>query len=320
MATKLKISFLIPAHNEENIIATPLRALERIADERVEVLVGLDGCTDGTKTIVEEFPFVKHVELNERGGKPAVLAKLVDVARGEILIVHDADWQFECTRDGLDALINDFADPHLGAIVLAPHNLPFLLDRKKVRSRPFLDNGIALHWFSEFLVERQTRKTPEGLYVDADEVIFPFTLNVFRKGEISHAKTVADDLERFVLLLDAGNKIKVYNDPSLPYFFITNQSFSMREHYRRRVRGHIARAQLRRATGHSSSGGKLYLEFLKYSLRNLRRIGLEDFRRIISWMTIIGASLVEARLKIIAGLPTTKKLWESRDKRQTCDV
>jgi len=310
-----RISFLIPAHNEQKVIATPLDALGRIADRRLEVLVGLDGCTDGTKEVVERFPFVKYVEMDERGGKPAVLERLARVARGDILVVHDADWRFVCTADGLERLIGDFADPRLGGVVLAPHNLPFLLDRASVRSRPYLDNAVALHWFNEFLIETQTRADPDGIFVDADAVVFPFTLNIFRAGAIPHAATVADDLERFLFLLDAGFRIKVYNDPSLPYFEITKKSFTAREHYRRRVRGHIARAQLRSRTGYRASGAKVYGKFLQYCVRNIRRMGPEDFARILSWLALISAAYVEARLKIFASLPSARALWESRDKR-----
>ena len=63
----LSVSFLIPAHNEERIIGHALDGLAAIARPDVEVLVGLDGCTDGTKAIVKRYPFAKWVELDDAG-------------------------------------------------------------------------------------------------------------------------------------------------------------------------------------------------------------------------------------------------------------
>jgi len=315
MNKRKRISFLIPAHNEEKTIAEPLRALCALDDERIEVLVGLDGCADGTLDIVRSFGNVRYFELAERGGKPAVLARLAGEASGDILIVHDADWRFVATPEGLDSLIADFDDPRLGGVVLPPHNLPFLLDRKKVASRHYRTNGISTHWLNEFLIEVQTHREGDSLYVDRDRMIFPFTLDIFRAGAIPQAVTVADDLERLVLLLDAGWSVKVYNSPRLPYFEIIKKSFTAREHYRRRVRGHIARRQLGQATGYRADTVRLYRELLKFILRNARRIGFEDSCRIVSWLGLVAVTWLEAACRVAQGTPSARELWASRDAR-----
>ena len=51
----MKLSFLIPAHNEEKIISKTLNNLINLPYENYEVLVGLDGCTDRTEEIVKRF-------------------------------------------------------------------------------------------------------------------------------------------------------------------------------------------------------------------------------------------------------------------------
>ncbi len=48
----MKISFLMAAHNEEKIIGEALDSLSKIPYENYEVIIGLDGCTDGTEGIV----------------------------------------------------------------------------------------------------------------------------------------------------------------------------------------------------------------------------------------------------------------------------
>ena len=68
MKDLVKASFLLPAHNEEKIIQHALDSLQAIASPTIEVLVGLDGCTDGTKGVVERYDFVRYVEMDERVG------------------------------------------------------------------------------------------------------------------------------------------------------------------------------------------------------------------------------------------------------------
>ena len=55
MKNNYKISFLIPAHNEEKIIATTISHLLKIPYDNYEVIIGLDGCTDKTEEIVKNF-------------------------------------------------------------------------------------------------------------------------------------------------------------------------------------------------------------------------------------------------------------------------
>ncbi len=55
--TSPEISILIPACNEEAMIGATLSRLERLTGDELEVLVGLDGCTDRTEDIVRGFRF-----------------------------------------------------------------------------------------------------------------------------------------------------------------------------------------------------------------------------------------------------------------------
>ena len=89
------ISFLLALHNEEKIIAQTLKNLINIPYDDYEIIIGLDGCTDGTQDIVnhycEKSSKVNYISLNLRQGKTAVINELVKVALGEILIIIDAD-------------------------------------------------------------------------------------------------------------------------------------------------------------------------------------------------------------------------------------
>ncbi len=111
------VSLLVCAHNEEAIIADKLGnclGLDYPAD-RIEILLGCDGCTDRTAAIaagsglqnlrVFEFP---------RSGKPATLNRLAPEARGDILVFSDANSRFE--PDTVSALVRRFENGAVGCV------------------------------------------------------------------------------------------------------------------------------------------------------------------------------------------------------------
>jgi glycosyltransferase involved in cell wall biosynthesis len=84
-------SIVIPAHNEESVIAACLEPLApAIADGRLEVVVVPNACTDRTAEIARSFDGVRVLELKE-GGKPGALRAGETVVRALPRIYLDAD-------------------------------------------------------------------------------------------------------------------------------------------------------------------------------------------------------------------------------------
>ncbi|MFA6889259.1 MAG: glycosyltransferase, partial [Candidatus Woesearchaeota archaeon] len=83
---KNKISFVIPAHNEEKIIGKTLSNLYKLPYEKYEVLIGLDGCTDKTEDIAKSFTKksgkFKYFKMKSRSGKPDVIDYLIKKSKG----------------------------------------------------------------------------------------------------------------------------------------------------------------------------------------------------------------------------------------------
>src|SRR3989344_5204163 len=128
----MKISFVMAAHNEESIIRKPLDNFKKIHsfDKSAEFLIGLDGCVDGTLGIIKEYKFVKHYNFEGRNGKPVIINNLIKKAKGDIIIINDADSIFKVeNKDKLFELKNEFKDKKLGGIAesypieYAPENL-----------------------------------------------------------------------------------------------------------------------------------------------------------------------------------------------------
>ena len=112
------VSVVIAAHNEVAHIGRKianLLTLDYPAD-RVEILVGSDGSTDGTlehlRAISEQR--IRIFVLPERQGKPAVLNLLTAKARGDIVVLADVRQQFD--PEILRRLVQPFVDPQVGAV------------------------------------------------------------------------------------------------------------------------------------------------------------------------------------------------------------
>jgi 1,2-diacylglycerol 3-beta-glucosyltransferase len=86
------VSVLIPAHNEESVIANTLKYVLGQDYPKMEVVVIDDHSTDATGQILEQFPVrvVTRRNLPDRGKSEALNAGL-EVVTGEIVCVFDAD-------------------------------------------------------------------------------------------------------------------------------------------------------------------------------------------------------------------------------------
>ena len=110
-------TFVVPAYNEERNIAAKIEntlSLDYPAD-RIEVLVVSNGSTDRTNEIVRGFadPRVRLIAL-EQPGKMEALNEGARSARGEILVLTDAD--FFLDRHSLREIARKFADAEVGGV------------------------------------------------------------------------------------------------------------------------------------------------------------------------------------------------------------
>lgn len=312
----MKLSFLIPAHNEEKIIGKALDNLARIKKfyPSIEVLCGLDGCTDNTLEIVRKYKFVKYIILNERGGKPAVLNKLIKLAKGDIIIIHDADWKFECNKSQLNNMVNLFKNPKVGGV--AEGSAIFTEERvRKSKSIGYL----AFAWETKFITEFQkkycTQKIGNELCLNPDKLYFLFFVNIFRKKLFTKAITLADDAERAFHILNKGYLVPVW-DESLPQMVVTYDTIKISDLFRQKVRTHIARSQLSRNNKYQTSFLKFYIPFYLYMLTHLYRVKrLRSYLAVLVWHFIIFFSFIKAQLILSRGI-TTKEGWKMRAQRK----
>ncbi len=113
------VSLVFSAFDEESCIRRKIEnclALDYPPD-RLEILVGCDGCGDRTAELARAAGGgrVKVLELSPRAGKAAVLSRLVPGARGDLVVLTDANVMLE--PGAVRALVRRFADPSVGAVV-----------------------------------------------------------------------------------------------------------------------------------------------------------------------------------------------------------
>ncbi|MBI1832360.1 MAG: glycosyltransferase family 2 protein [Planctomycetes bacterium] len=113
------VSILVPVHNEEANLARRLDELTRSltsAGIAGEIIVISDGSTDRTVEIARGYADrgVRVIELPEKQGKAVALSAGAAEARCEIMVFADARQRW--ADDALTRLIENFADPGVGAV------------------------------------------------------------------------------------------------------------------------------------------------------------------------------------------------------------
>ena len=118
MSTLAPFTLIIPAHNEEAVIARCLKAAVRGAPDpdALEIVVAANGCVDNTASIARQtLPHAKVLEI-DRGSKTGAINAANEVASYFPRIVLDAD--VECEFAALAALAAELRKP--GVMTAAP--------------------------------------------------------------------------------------------------------------------------------------------------------------------------------------------------------
>ncbi len=144
----MKISVIIRSHNDENIIRRTLAALcaQKTAAE-LELLSFDDASTDGTASIIREFPQVRMVPHDGKPyNPPRTLNRAIAEATGEWIIFNNSD-AVPLGDDYIEKLTAPLADPAVGAVYgnQLPRPDAFVLVRKD-NLRAFGDGTVAASW------------------------------------------------------------------------------------------------------------------------------------------------------------------------------
>jgi len=111
------VSVIIAAHNERGTIERKLRNCLDLdyPKDRLQIIVSLDGCTDGTEEIADSYRWqgIEVVRSARHRGKAAAINRAVLTATGEILFFTDARQRLE--PRAVRELVANFSDGTVGA-------------------------------------------------------------------------------------------------------------------------------------------------------------------------------------------------------------
>lgn len=206
-----EITVFVAAHNEEAVIAENLRSLlaSRYPTGQMHIVVVNDRSTDGTRRIVDEW-VQRHPEridvFHRTTGKPGKAAALKDAmayARGDIVLVFDADYT---PPPGLiHQLVGPFLDPAVGAVMgrVVPRNTGTNL----------LTRLLDLERSAGYQVDQQARMNLCGV-PQYGGTVGGVRLSALHAVGGWHDDVLAEDTDITIRLLVAGWKT-VYNNAAL---------------------------------------------------------------------------------------------------------
>jgi biofilm PGA synthesis N-glycosyltransferase PgaC len=194
------VSIIVPAYNEAAVIGRRIDNLLHLEypDDMYEILVVESGSTDGTDELVAKaiaqkgsgLPVLRLLHETERQGKASAINLGKGQARGEIVLVTDANAVFE--PDVLKEIMPHFEDPKVGAVggrylVSNPENV-------YTASESF-------YWDLEYVL----RKGEAAL---GSACLFHGEINAWRKN-LAEADTrnLSEDLDTVIQIRRAGYKI-----------------------------------------------------------------------------------------------------------------
>lgn len=188
------VSVLIAAYNEASCIGRRIENLlgQNYPEAKLEILVGSDASNDGTDEIVRRFA-ARGVKLSTgpRSGKAGVLARLLSMATGDVLVLTDANTDFE--RDAIRRLVQPLRDPQVGLVCgrLTLHT-PL--------GAPVAEGS---YWRLESLLKLYESR--RGCVMGANGAIYAVRRHLFPPFP---AGTVVDDFVAALRVLESGYEVK----------------------------------------------------------------------------------------------------------------
>jgi cellulose synthase/poly-beta-1,6-N-acetylglucosamine synthase-like glycosyltransferase len=215
-----RVSILLCVYNEAGWLARRLENLLALRYPRdlMEIVVGSDGSTDATASVVRSFEKegVRLFEAGERRGKTSLLNDLIAIASGQVVVFTDANARFG--EDALRHLVEPFASPRVGCVV---GELVYVN-----RETDIVRAGEGLYWRFENAIKEMEGSF--GKTVVATGAIYAMRRSLCRPLPAA----VSDDSLNPLLVLAAGYEVIV--EPRAQAF--ESAATSLREEFHRKAR------------------------------------------------------------------------------------
>lgn len=193
------VSIIVPAYNEEKNILSRIKNLVEMNYDKsnYEIIIVESGSTDNTFSIVRDYiikntgkPNIKIVREIERKGKASAINFGKKYAKGDIVLVTDANSTFD--KNVLKFMLPHFENPEIGAV-----GGRFILSN----SENNIVNSSSFYWNLEALMRKG-----ESLLDSA--CLFHGEINAWRKDIVeADTSALSEDLDMSIKIRKAGYKI-----------------------------------------------------------------------------------------------------------------
>ncbi|AWL11662.1 1,2-diacylglycerol 3-glucosyltransferase [Saliniradius amylolyticus] len=188
------VTVIIAAYNEQSCIVERIHNLMALdyPSDRLTIRVGSDGSTDETNALLSNLDIPNlRLHLFERNrGKSSVLNDLVAESEDDILVMTDANTQFEA--DALKTLVRHFNDAGVGAVCGELH----LWDAESG------DNQDGLYWrYEQILKFHESRM---GALLGANGAIYAIRRSLYIDLPVN---TIIDDFRLVMQVAKAGYRL-----------------------------------------------------------------------------------------------------------------
>jgi cellulose synthase/poly-beta-1,6-N-acetylglucosamine synthase-like glycosyltransferase/peptidoglycan/xylan/chitin deacetylase (PgdA/CDA1 family)/spore germination protein YaaH len=201
------VTVLIPAHNEENVIAQTVSSVLASTFPHLRVIVVNDGSADRTGDLLDtHFGADERVRIIHQvnRGKAAALSLAMSLVETEIVVTIDADTEVE--PDAIGKLLRHFSDPKTGAVA----------GNVKVGNRSrWLTRWQALEYITSQNMEKRAFDLLNCI------TVVPGALGAWRKRAIDEAggitaDTVAEDADLTIAIRRMGWRVS-YDEEAIAW-------------------------------------------------------------------------------------------------------
>ncbi|HKI79304.1 MAG TPA: glycosyltransferase family 2 protein [Ignavibacteriaceae bacterium] len=203
------VSIIVPAYNEESVIAESVKSLLNLDYSNYEIIIVNDGSTDKTNEVAESLVGYHEGRNNEikvslinkpNGGKAQALNAGIKQSKAEIVLCMDGDSQL--SPESIKVAVRHFTNPEIGAVA----------GNVKVMNRGKLFTDLqALEYIEGLNMARSAQS-----FIRLVNII-PGPIGLFRKKAIEGAgyyssDTFAEDADLTLKVL--ANGWKIYYEPN----------------------------------------------------------------------------------------------------------
>ena len=111
-----KLSVIVPVYNEENHVREIVQRIRAVSIDK-EIVIVDDGSTDGTRAALKSLegnPDIRIILHDRNQGKGRAIRTALEAASGDVLIIQDADMEYD-PKDYLP-IMEQFKDPDVHVV------------------------------------------------------------------------------------------------------------------------------------------------------------------------------------------------------------